>query len=219
VLFGSTPASSVTVLDDSHLTAVVPAAASGTVDVRVQSGVNAPGNPENVENPIFGYGTSAANAADRFSIITTPAVVSIVRAGNAPALTNAASVVFTVTFNEPVVNVGPSSFALTTTGAVSGPSVTSVTGSGAVYTVTVNAGSGDGTLRLDVQSGNTIQDSGGNRLPGGYTGGQSYTFAVRTAVTLPCPRKLISPPVKTCLGPSWCGRSVVSMRMPDSLLR
>jgi len=27
-----------------------------------------------------------------------------------------------------------------------------------------------------VQSGNTIQDSGGNRLPGGYTGGQSYTI-------------------------------------------
>ncbi len=176
VLFGSTPASSVTILDDSHLTAVVPAAASGTVDVRVQSGVNAPGNPDNIENPIFGYGTSAVSAADRFSVVTTPAVVSIARANNAPALTNATSLVFTVTFNEAVVNVNTSSFALTTTGAVSGTSVKSVTGSGSTYTVTVNAGSGDGTLRLDVQSGNTIQDSGGNRLPGGYTGGQSYTI-------------------------------------------
>jgi hypothetical protein len=176
VLFGSTPATSVIILDDNHLTAVVPAAASGTVDVRVQSGVNAPGHPENIENPVFGYGTSAVSAADRFTVVTTPAVVSILRANNAPALTNAASVVFTVTFNEPVVNVSPSSFALTTTGAVSGASITSVTGGGAVYTVTVNAGGGDGMLRLDVQSNNTIQDAGGNRLPGGYTGGQSYTL-------------------------------------------
>src|SRR5262249_3035172 len=38
VLFGGTPASNVTVLDDSHVTAVVPSG-TGTVDVRVQSGV------------------------------------------------------------------------------------------------------------------------------------------------------------------------------------
>jgi hypothetical protein len=176
VLFGGTPATNVTILDDNHLTAVVPALSSGAVDVRVQSGVNAPGHPENIENPVFGYGTSAVTSADRFTVVTTPAVVSIVRANNAPALTNAASVVFTVTFNESVLNVVPASFALTTTGAVSGAGVSSVTGSGSVYTVTVNAGTGDGTVRLDVQASNTIQDSAGNRLPGGYTGGQSYTI-------------------------------------------
>ncbi|HZY90045.1 MAG TPA: Ig-like domain-containing protein, partial [Gemmataceae bacterium] len=176
VLFGNTPSPSVTFLDDGHLTAVVPALANGAVDVRVQSGANAPGNPSNVENPVFGYGTSPVTAADRFSVITTPAVVSVVRANNAAALTNAASVAFTATFNESVLNVSAASFALTTTGAVSGDSITSVTGSGSVYMVTVATGTGDGTLRLDVQATNTIQDSAGNHLSGGYTGGQSYTL-------------------------------------------
>jgi hypothetical protein len=66
VLFGNTPATSVTVVDDGHVTAVVPAG-SGTVDVRVQSGVPDPSDPSNYTNPIFGYGISATTAADRFT--------------------------------------------------------------------------------------------------------------------------------------------------------
>jgi hypothetical protein len=65
VFFGNTPATNLTVLDDSHVTAVVPAGA-GTVDVRVQSGVTSP-DPENINNPVFGYGRSAVTAADRFT--------------------------------------------------------------------------------------------------------------------------------------------------------
>jgi hypothetical protein len=64
VLFGGNAATNVTVVDDSHVTAVVPAG-SGTVDVRVQSGINSP-DTENINNPIFGYGTSAVTTADRF---------------------------------------------------------------------------------------------------------------------------------------------------------
>jgi hypothetical protein len=70
VLFGSTPATSVTVLDDSHLSAVVPAG-SGTVDVRVQSGVNTGDDPANYTSPIFGYGVSAVSAGDSFSYDTS----------------------------------------------------------------------------------------------------------------------------------------------------
>jgi hypothetical protein len=70
VLFGTTPATGVTVVDDDHVTAAAPAG-SGTVDVRVQSGVNAPGNSANVNNPIFGYGISALTAADRFTYTAT----------------------------------------------------------------------------------------------------------------------------------------------------
>jgi hypothetical protein len=65
VLFGNTPATTVTVLDDAHVTAVVPAGA-GTVDVRVQSGVTTT-DTENLNNPIFGYGISAVTTADRFT--------------------------------------------------------------------------------------------------------------------------------------------------------
>lgn len=66
VLFGSTPATSVTVVDDSHVNAVVPAG-SGAVDVRVQSGVTTGANPSNFKSPIFGYGISAVSAGDRFT--------------------------------------------------------------------------------------------------------------------------------------------------------
>ncbi|MFL5343027.1 MAG: IPT/TIG domain-containing protein [Gemmataceae bacterium] len=71
VLFGSTPATNVTVVDDSHLTATVPAG-TGTVDVRVQSGINAPGNPGNIKNPIFGYGTSVVTPIDQFTYGSSP---------------------------------------------------------------------------------------------------------------------------------------------------
>jgi hypothetical protein len=74
VFFGSTAATSVTYVDDSHLTAVVPFG-SGTVHVQVQSGVNAidPNNPnDNVNNPIFGYGTSALSPADQFTYLNQP---------------------------------------------------------------------------------------------------------------------------------------------------
>ena len=69
VLFGSTPATNVTVVDDGHVTAVVPAG-SGTVDVRVQSGVTTPADPSNVKSPVFGYGISAVTTADRFTYTT-----------------------------------------------------------------------------------------------------------------------------------------------------
>src|SRR5204863_988861 len=80
--------------------------------------------------------------------ILTPIVTAIAPAGATP--TNAGSVDFTVTFNQPVYEVATSAFALTTTPGVSAASVTSVSGSGTTRTVTVDAGSGDGTIRLDL---------------------------------------------------------------------
>jgi hypothetical protein len=66
VLFGSTPATSVTIVDDTHVTATAPAG-SGTVHVRVQSGVGDPNDSSNINSPIFGYGISATSAADQFT--------------------------------------------------------------------------------------------------------------------------------------------------------
>ena len=65
VFFGNTPATDVTVVDDSHVTALVPAG-TATVDVTVQSGVIEP-DQQNINNPVFGYGTSAVATADRFT--------------------------------------------------------------------------------------------------------------------------------------------------------
>ncbi len=65
VYFGDTPAKNVAVLDDSHVTAVVPVG-TGKVDVQVRSGVVS-ADSENINNPVFGYGTSAVTTADRFT--------------------------------------------------------------------------------------------------------------------------------------------------------
>jgi hypothetical protein len=69
VFFGAAAATNMTIVDDSHVTAVVPAG-SGTVDVTVQSGVTEP-DTQNINNPVFGYGTSAISTADRFTYSTT----------------------------------------------------------------------------------------------------------------------------------------------------
>lgn len=75
VLFGSSPASSITILSDTQVIATAPAG-SGTVDVRVQSGVSDPGDPQNIKSPIFGYGISATSTADRFTWVVPPAAFS-----------------------------------------------------------------------------------------------------------------------------------------------
>jgi hypothetical protein len=75
VLFGSTPATNVQVVDDAYVTATVPAG-SGTVDVRVQSGNNTGADPENIRSPIFGYGTAAVVAADKFTYTSSAPATS-----------------------------------------------------------------------------------------------------------------------------------------------
>lgn len=84
VFFGNTAATGVTVIDDSHVQVTAPAG-SGTVDVRVQSGVTTGPNPDNVKNTIFGYGVSAVTAADRFTYGDAPP------SNQAPTIATAAS--------------------------------------------------------------------------------------------------------------------------------
>jgi len=109
-----------------------------------------------------------------------PSVVSVTR--NKASPTNAASVDYTVTFNQSVTGVDNSDFALTTTG-VAGASVTNTTGSGATRTVTVNTGSGDGTIRLDVNNDGSIQSGTAVPLSAPFTSGEVYTID-RTAPTV-----------------------------------
>ncbi|MBI2933480.1 MAG: hypothetical protein HYY16_17690, partial [Planctomycetes bacterium] len=104
--------------------------------------------------------------------VTPPTVVSITLADPDP--TNAVSVDFIITFDEPVIGVDAADFSLAS--SVTGASVTGVAGSGP-YTVTVDTGSGDGTLRLDVPGTATITDASANPLSGlPYTIGPAYTI-------------------------------------------
>jgi hypothetical protein len=66
VLFGSTAATSLTIVSDTQLIVTTPAG-SGTVDIRVQSGISDAGDTQNINSPIFGYGISATTTADRFT--------------------------------------------------------------------------------------------------------------------------------------------------------
>jgi len=106
---------------------------------------------------------------------TAPLVVSDTRASANP--TSAASVDFTVTFNEDVTGVDTTDFTAVGTGGVTGTSVTTVTPVNAkVYTVTVNTGSGDGGLRLDVLNDGSIKDVMNLALGAGFTVGEVYTI-------------------------------------------
>jgi hypothetical protein len=117
-----------------------------------------------------------------------PNVQSIVRADPDP--TTAASVNYTVTFNQAVTGVDASDFVLASTGTIAGASVTGVSGSGSVYTVTVNTGTGSGTLRLDVVDNDSIVGPVPANLPlggpgagnGNVTTGEFYTLARGGAV-------------------------------------
>jgi hypothetical protein len=66
VWFGSVPAATVTYVSDAQIVAVAPIN-SGTVDVRVQSGLTTGANPDNLMSPIFGYGQSPITPLGRFT--------------------------------------------------------------------------------------------------------------------------------------------------------
>ncbi len=108
-----------------------------------------------------------------------PDVSSIVRANTNP--TNAATVNFTVTFDESVTGVDASDFSLDISG-VSGASIGTVTGSGTTWNVPVNTGAGDGTVSIDLVDDDSIADGAANPLGGAgagngnYTAGEAYTI-------------------------------------------
>ncbi|MDE0194497.1 MAG: Ig-like domain-containing protein, partial [bacterium] len=139
-------------------------------------------NPVIVRLSANGVGDAAGNgnvaAADLtvpYSVpdTTAPEVVSILRddgAGNAAFVrTNADTVWFKVTFDEPVVNVDTADFVVRnpTGGTTTTATVTAVTGSGEVYTVTVTGGDladFEGQVGLGFDSDQDIADAVGNVL-------------------------------------------------------
>jgi hypothetical protein len=108
----------------------------------------------------FAGGTSSASAASSsVSVHVLPAVISINRSNPVGPSTNAATVSYTVTFNESVVGVTPSNFGLALNGVTATTPVV-VSGSGSSYTVTVNGILGNGTLGLNLVDNGTISDPG-----------------------------------------------------------
>lgn len=101
-----------------------------------------------------------------------PRIVSITRQNPPQALTNAAQLIYRVTFSEPVMSVSRGDFIAVGTGGQAG--VTDFLGganSGTVIDITVNAVAGaEGTVRLDLNTPNAITDLAGNALAGPFQG-------------------------------------------------
>lgn len=124
-----------------------------------------------------GGSSSPASAPRVVTIDTTrPTVSSIRRQNPTTAATTGSTLVYRVTFAEPVSNVDATDFALTLSGATATIS-SLVPVSTTVYDVTVTGASGDGTVRLDLKaSGTGIADVAGNLANVAFTAGQTYTI-------------------------------------------
>jgi hypothetical protein len=161
-----------------------PLAAGASIDLRFLLGLQQTGF---ARFAIVAEGTPSGGGVFEFAGCTDtglcyPSVSSIVRAGPTP--TNAATLTFTVTFDQNVTGVNAFDFVLVTTGGVAGASITSVTGSGSTYTVVVNRGTGVGTIGLNLVDDDSIQNVGAARLGGTGVGNGNFAGQVYT-VTAP----------------------------------
>ena len=120
---------------------------------------------------------------------TPPRVTSILRDTPSVASTTATTLVFNVTFNEPVINVGVADFDVAGNGT---GSISNVSGSGTSYTVTV-AVTGAGIIGLDIASGHDIQDTANNDLANlAPTGDDEIYTVTETTVTDNTPPRVTS---------------------------
>jgi len=132
-------------------------------------------------NPLggAGLGNGIFTTGEVYNIDHTPPTVqSIVRANANP--TNAATVQYTVTFNEDVTGVNAGDFDLVTTG-VTGASVLSRTQlTPSTYTVSVSTGTGNGTVLLQLDDNDSIRDAVNNPLGGTGNGNGDFNGEIYT---------------------------------------
>jgi autotransporter passenger strand-loop-strand repeat protein len=187
VFFGSTPATNVQVVSDTQITAVVPNG-TGTVNVTVQSGVNATDNISsspnaNINAPIFGYGVSAITAADQFTYNGSPAptLVSITVTPSNSTATAGGTVSFTATgtFSNSTTQVLVSGVSWSSSNQAaatinsSGVAMTLTAGTTTI-TATDNGVSGSTTLTVAAQPAPSISSI--SPATGPATGGTSVTI-------------------------------------------
>ncbi len=123
--------------------------------------------------------------------ITAPVVNSIV-IGATPLKgigstngTTSTSLLYTVTFSEPVTGVDAADFSLTTGGSLIA-NVGTITGGPTAYSVTVNVVSGYGTSRLDFFANGTVKDLATNSAVTSFTSGgpgATYTYVLPEPAT------------------------------------
>jgi hypothetical protein len=109
-----------------------------------------------------------------------PSVLSILRTSPLGPITTAASVSYTVNFNQSVTGVAVADFRLTTDGSVHTTPALALLGSGATYTVGISGIRGNGDLRLDLIDDDSIVGGGvplgGVGVGNGSFQGQTYSI-------------------------------------------
>ncbi|HEX5791708.1 MAG TPA: DUF4347 domain-containing protein, partial [Rheinheimera sp.] len=109
-------------------------------------------------------GAAGSLGANKALVIDSVApTVSSIAPNGAPAA-NAASMVFTVTFDESVSNISGDDFTLVTTDTASGAIASVSAASGSAVDVTINTISGTGTLKLNLNGASNIVDDAGNGI-------------------------------------------------------
>ncbi len=163
---------------------------SGTLRLDLNSGSTIEDDAGNVAT---GYASG-----DTVTVVDTPAFVTSITPSTAGP-TNATSLTYSVVFNKNVYDVAAADFQLTATGTAAG-TVTGVSAaSGSSITVTVGSITGDGTLRLDLLSGSSVQDIAGASVPG-YTSGGTTTFQHTPPAVLSSTPSTTGPTNATSLG-------------------
>ncbi len=125
------------------------------------------------------------DAASVLSLATTtgvlvdgvlPVATGLAKLTPSTANTNATTLVYRISFAEPVNGVDVSDFSLALTGSATGNIASVSASSGSTIDVTVNSVAGDGTIGLNLNtSGTAITDNAGNAISGGQTG-ELYTL-------------------------------------------
>ncbi len=112
----------------------------------------------------------------------SPSLTSITRNSPATETTSETNLNFTATFSEPVTNVGPTDFVLSTDAGTGTITVSPVSASSYVVSVEVTA---DGIINLDIASGHGITDTAGNPLATATAPDPDESFTVDTTQFIP----------------------------------
>ena len=126
-------------------------------------------------------GSASNSATYTYTDVIAPTVASIVPSSGSGT---AASIDFTITFSESVINVGLEDFVLTTTGANSGALSDFQQTNARTYSLTASGYAGSGTLSLAIDANvQNIEDEFGNALTVNSVTGD-YVYTDTTAPTL-----------------------------------
>jgi hypothetical protein len=162
----------------------VSASSGTTIDVTITGisgngtlGLNLAASPtinDNAGNALVDPFTGQVYTIDQI----LPTVLSIVRKTPAASLTNATTLVYTVTFSEPMdaATFTDADLTKTLSGVTVGTATIAVTGNPAVFDVTLPSVSGNGTVRIDILAAADIRDPAGNDINTSFTSGDVYTI-------------------------------------------